>query len=251
MKKALIFSFILMFALVGNASAITWQWAGGVFDQEIFDYNNDWAPITYPNVPDHTPSPGGNVGEMFDVEGGKCGMDADYLYFAVTSSYGLGVEYDNFYYEVGDFFFGFDGMDTQFGIDYDGGGVYAVGDYYDYIPETPAGYHNNLSVKMAAGAYSIDTDMATLLGQAEGYLHEGLTENVTGDTYVVEARIAKSYLMDYGIDFGSLQTIDFRQTISCGNDFIEDSCNVIPEPTTMALLGLGLLGTGLIARRKK
>jgi hypothetical protein len=255
MKKTLLLALILVFAVVGNAGAITWTYAGGVFDQQIFDSNNDWAPYNYHDVygeiPDNVPSPGGAIGEMFDFEGVKCAMDDEYLYFAVTASFGMGVDYRDFFYKTGDFFFGLDGTDTQFGIDFDQLGLYAVGSNFSYIPPTPYGYYNNTSVKLAVGAFDIDEQNAMIIGSADRMIHNGLTEYVTGDTHVSELRIAKSYLADYGVDFSQISEINYRQTIACGNDYIEGQCNVVPEPTTLALLGLGLMGTGIFARRKK
>jgi hypothetical protein len=68
------------FGSYANSSAISWTWAGGLFDDQIFDYNNDWAPISYPDVSEaNYPSPGSPDGELFDIEGSKFGMDDDYL----------------------------------------------------------------------------------------------------------------------------------------------------------------------------
>lgn len=250
MKKALILLTTLVFLLLaGNAMAIDWQWAGDVFDQEIFDYNNDWSPISYPDLPPNTPSPGGDMGEMFDLEGAKCGMDNDYLYFAVTNSCGKGVWYEGYFYEIGDLFFGFNGSDATYGIDFDDGNVYMNTATPFGIPDTPAGYDGNPSIVNAIGAYAIDTQNSQLIGQASGYHH--LAQEVNpGDTHVMEIAIAKSF---FNIDFSTVSMISLRQTIACGNDLLVKDCptNVVPEPGTLALLGLGLLGTGLIARRKK
>jgi len=249
MKKALILLTTLVFLMAGNAMAIDWMWAGDVFDQEIFDGNNDTSPIPYPDVPGNEPSPGGEIGEMFDLEGAKCGMDDNYLYFALTNSFGTGVMYDNFYYEIGDLFFGFNGSDATYGIDFTDGYIYQNTATPFGIPVTPGGYHNHPSIVNAVGPYAIDTQNSALLGQASGQDHLA-QEVVMGDTHVIEIILEKSL---FNIDFSTVNMISVRQTIACGNDLLLKSCpvNVVPEPGTLALLGLGLLGTGWIARRKK
>lgn len=277
MKKALLLAFVMTFLMAGNllaigspfvdqqikhyydlgnysnTSAISWTWAGALFDDQIFDYNNDWAPITYPDIDDpYYPSPGIPDGELFDIEGSKFAMDNDYLYFAVTTSYGFGVDYEGFFYETGDFFFGFNGMDATFGIDMDEGGIFHNTSTPFGIPDVPMGYHNNIAIANAVGPFAIDTDNSDEIGTAEGSLHMA-TEFVSNDTYVLEMRLSKSFFAALGIDFGQVYDVSVRQTMACGNDFLEHThdTGVIPEPGTMALVGLGLLGAGLFARRKK
>ena len=73
-----------------------------------------------------------------------------------------------------------------------------------------------------------------------------------GDTWV------KEYCFDlsaFGANFDirQFQTVNFRTTIECGNDLVKETHNVTitPEPGTMVLLGMGLLGLGAHLRRKK
>jgi PEP-CTERM motif len=250
MKKTLLLAVALLFLLAGNSMAITWSFAGHVFDQNVFDYNNDYSPINYPDVePDNVPSPGGADGELFDFEGSKFAMDDDYLYFAVTSSFGMNIDYDGFIYDRGDFFFGFNGSNNGFAVDMNDGSLYANTVTPLGIPVTPMGYHNNPAVVAAVGAYEIGAG-SQYLGFASGMSHY-VDEFVTGDTFVLEMAIAKSFLEDYGVDFNNVIDVSIHETISCGNDVIDHTYNVIPEPGTLALLTLGLLGTGIFSRRKK
>ena len=51
-----------------------------------------------------------------------------------------------------------------------------------------------------------------------------------------------------GIDFGS--DVTFHWTMTCANDVIEGKISEVPEPGTMLLLGIGLIGLTGISRRK-
>ena len=162
------------------------------------------------------------------------------------------VEYDGYYYHRGDFFFGFNGNSTQFGIsDYDNHLFHNTVEPFG-IPETPMGYGNNPSIVAAVGALFIARGSIDL-GTIDGWNHTDVVENTAGDTFVREYRIAKSYLETAGVDLANINTVSVHHTISCGNDVLDHTyeVNVVPEPGTLALVGLGLLGTGLIARRKK
>ena len=83
---------------------------------------------------------------------------------------------------------------------------------------------------MASGTWS--TAITAVTGNVADYYYEIATFDVSG------------------IVSGYPYTLDAHWTMSCGNDNINAHAKV-PEPSTLLLLGSGLVGIGLFGRRKK
>ena len=227
-------------------------------DVEIFDHNNNWSPINYPNGIGHRPSPGTNQnwegGENFDLEGLLVREDSDNIYIGLTNSFGYTTHSSayNWDYDLGDLFIGVDGAEYSHALDLNPIGNNA--NLFTYgiaagINDDPGTYYGTW-VADAVGDYMLFDGQ--FLTEIETYCHDlGDFEtdpiwDFNQQTYFWEFCIDKSY-------FGDFNTLDFHITLGCGNDLIEETYTkqVVPEPATLILLGIGVLGTTIVRRRKR
>ena len=89
--KKLLFLLVLsagLALLVSPAYGVTWNYYD--FGTSVFDANDNYSPIFYPNGIGHLPSPGSHSegGEKYDIEGLNFAYDNAYLYVSVTASFG-------------------------------------------------------------------------------------------------------------------------------------------------------------------
>ena len=225
--------------------------------------SNNYSPIDYAGV-GHLPSPGGSAGELFDLDEMYMRVSGNTLqvllvtsgYVASTSGYTL---------HLGDLFLTVDGQ--QYGVvtqsanqGLSAGSIYALnssadiqilentaGSYLNNTALRPNDYGPNATVQNVAGPWAVKGNISSnsLLGLA------------TIDTARFDYGGAEnnSLLIQYSMDLSSLGGQSFvlaeaHSAWGCGNDVIETTyTNSVPEPATMALVGLGALG--LFIRRRR
>lgn len=255
MKTLLTIAFSLLFVTGAMAYPVSTNFFDFDDKSDMFDYNNNWSPIDFNKngIEDDTPSPFGTGigGELFDFEGVFMTEDDDNIYIGVTSTSGW--SYDK--WNMGDLWITTANGNT-YAIDVTndmGDAATDLGLYYDPtampIPVEPGGYGYDSYIADEAGPFELSGgDMVDYVTGYATYFEEGFEDNPmhAGETYgwFHEYSISKS-LLDNG-DYGYL---GLSQTYRCGNDKFE--YNPVPEPTTIALFGLGLLGAGIARRRAK
>jgi len=250
MKRLLLVTILVMF-MVSPSFGFTWTYYD--FGTDYFDYNNNWSPINYPII-GHQPAPGPYTpgGEYYDLENFNIQADNDYVYISFTNSFG----YDAIGgFRQGDLFIGTLANRYEYAIDLTGSGpfntgFYSVGDSsaWNFIQNLPGSYYSQTAIRYASGAHEINgnaslvgTNVWTNLQFADfgevGYLTPG-----SDSTWIWEIKFDRSY-----VNGGDLAGYAFHLNVGCGNDLID----TVPEPTTMLLFGMGLLGTGSMFRRRK
>ncbi len=242
---------VILFCCGTSAMAFNWNYYN--FGSTPFDANNNTSPIGYPSGVGHRPSPGllGEGGEKFDLEGLFIASDNDYLYVALTNSFGLSSTSTAWgsTFNMGDVFFGFGGNNNRFAIDVSTGKLMQV-TTWNFISNKPGSYYGNTSIRARVGAFEVGqgSELGTanqIMTSCDNLEHNHLTPG-NGNTYVFEWRFNRSLVSSWD----GASELFFHATLGCGNDLVEKPYMAIPEPGTMILLGLGLFGAGLIARRK-
>jgi hypothetical protein len=253
--KTRVIPLIAISLLLCGPSFAAFSWQMYDFGTGPFDHNNNWSPIDYPYGVGQLPSPGliGEGGEKFDLEGFHFAIEGSTVHVALVNSFGYlahstGWDRD---YRLGDIFFGFNGANTQYAIDISEGKLYEVGLgglAYNQIPDEDGTYHDYPGIRNQAGAWEISS--GTFLSDVDNSLtfwDDLETDPLmgSGDTYVWE------FAFDLGTvgGFTGASNISFHNTLECGNDLIEESYNIIPEPATLLLFALGLSAAGVMRRK--
>jgi hypothetical protein len=244
----------------------------GYFDPACWDpitgsmITDDWPTDGFYNAP--SPGPRFAISEAFDIEAMYVDVDnnSQMVYFSIVTSMpddGYIITENNWYpgyvfragdlrFDIGDetYVLGTFGHDTYHGYNL-GGNLYYQGpgenimNYYDGYRGHPDRGNPVLDMNAAPG-HQVATTSAFQFDYHE-YLDNGspLIENGYA-TYVMEGCLSFAYFG--GLDIGQTG-LTMSLAMSCNNDQVSMSVDPVPEPATIALFSMGILG--LAAARRK
>ena len=190
-------------------------------------------------------------------------FDAEYLFYKLEGSVlSLGIQtgfdlvdgkvrYSGKNYFAGDLALSFDNdaSNYEYAIDF---GLLTK----DYYGQTKVEADGNGDGIDAAGFYSVSSWNNDIIYNASspfamdgGTFIKGLESNTAGQDGVSYFRTVSFDLA--GLGFGSQLELDAHWTMSCGNDVLEGHVSAeVPEPSTIPMLGLGVLALAALRRKK-
>lgn len=269
---------IVILSLIGAGMAIAPASGAITVDGSL----SEWG-VTIPNVADAPPaawassvgafsqedgevSPGIG-GQNYDIEAMYAVVDGDTLFFALVTGFDQGGEAGDIlapHYDGGDIFFNFGGA---------AGYNYAVRiTEADSVSSTGIGNVYSGDFSPSGNSYLNTDDVMTPQHQVanpwrvDDAAVGGLGVTLVGTTTIAynnDASAADHNVYEFALDLTALgltgadvgsQGFNVHWTMECGNDYMDWAAPgqliVIPEPATMTLLGLGLVGIAMRAKRR-
>lgn len=228
-------------AYIIDGSLSDWGVTPGIYG------SSDWTPnpgIFY-NVEDNDPAVSylgpGYGGQKFDAEAIYIDSDSTNLYFSIVTGLSKdGAVSGSTTYYPGDIAldFGLDGF-YEYGIDTNGDGSFTKGTLYS-VTSWGNGIWGGIGAptNIITGSEILNPSDTNLVYNKTYY------GNGNGNHYVIEGYMPISA-------FGSNWDESFKAhwSMTCANDFIETEVFPTPEPTSLALLGIGMFG--ILGMKKK
>jgi hypothetical protein len=268
MKKIMILLCVLLIANYASAYELDDYFGINLSVDGNGDFNMPWDPIrgfgmhedwrTDGNMYAPDPGPLYAVSEVFDLEAMYMGFDMhnnQLVYSILTSMPNTGYNqvgwYPGYLFRPGDIKFNIGSNQyvvstfggTYAGYGYSAGNLYLNPDMGYYDGTRGFGDRGNPVMANYNQAASM---VSTTTGFYFNYFNYGLQENGY-DTYLIEGRIDFSNLGGLNMLYDG---VNMEFAMSCNNDMgtLTGEPTVVPEPSTMVLMGLGLLG--LYGRRR-
>jgi len=224
----------------------------------IIDGNmTEWGTLSGPGYHEHE----GNVGPSWDVEKIGLFINAGVLYIGLQADYDLVNGYNtgssadiyNGNIGPGDFVFSFGntaGASWDFAIDYSISGGDVSLTFHDNTISWDNAKFAHTDLPYQAGS-STDSQTFTNVGKYQKVTTSGAINN----GHVIEAAVNLNELSANLVSlFGANDTLNVHWMMECGNDYIATQekydYSSVPEPATLLLFGMGLLGAGALGRRK-
>lgn len=238
-KKRMIIAFLLMISFM-----ITYPQAAFTFtidDTGIGAYWGGSDPRGYGDVIQDS-----NPLHSFALDKMDITFDGSLVTVAVTGNYfSTGINYNNNYFSPGDLYINPTGWIT-------------TGTAPNYGNDT---FNNNEGwslVVTQTGVYHLDFNQIQFTQAPAGWYYranQAWQGGATGDSLSEVDYSINSDGVSYTFNTAGLGLGDkfgLHWTMRCGNDVIEglDPIPPVPEPASMTLLGLGLLGLGVVSRKK-
>ncbi|MBI1369791.1 MAG: hypothetical protein GC162_14190 [Planctomycetes bacterium] len=244
----------------------------------FFTIQNDYSPVNYPNGVGHVPSPGGSVGELFDLEQLHVRQNSGKLEILVVAGGGSDGALTNTYsghtYNLGDMFITLNGVEYGIVTQSLNAGLTA-GSIYQITNEGT----QTLALQNVSGSYlnhstQVTSDFGPGTNTVQGWVAPwavkgNIASNLKlGSSALIETAMANyggkedgTVFIQYTIDLASiLGQVDLTSASAhivwgCGNDIIETAGEFAPQThvvPTPAALPAGLMGlAALILRRNR